>query len=113
MQVCTSLQTENHANTPVLSFLQAGCPSCHPTNSIKALKEMPFSSVQTKPSSLRTNCSRLMLDCKWFGSLFQTVTAIQNSSSVELSSRDVNDASHDVTATISKAADEAGMRRVR
>jgi len=38
MQVCTSLQTDNHASTPPLSFLQAGCPSCHPTNSIKALK---------------------------------------------------------------------------
>jgi len=34
MQVCTSLQTDNHASTPPLSFLQAGCPFCHPTNSI-------------------------------------------------------------------------------
>jgi len=38
MQVCTSLQTDNHANTPPLSFLQAVCPSCRPTNSVKALK---------------------------------------------------------------------------
>jgi len=40
MQVCTSLQTDNHTSTPPLSFsfLQAGCPSCHPANSIKALK---------------------------------------------------------------------------
>ena len=38
MQVCTSLQTDNHASTPLLSFLQAGCPSCRPTNSVKALK---------------------------------------------------------------------------
>jgi len=38
MQVCTSLQTDNHASTSSLSFLQAGCPSCRPTNSIKALK---------------------------------------------------------------------------
>ena len=36
MQVCTSLQTDNHTSTPPLSFLQAGCPSCHPTNSIKS-----------------------------------------------------------------------------
>ena len=28
MQVCTSLQTYNHASTPPLNFLQAGCPSC-------------------------------------------------------------------------------------
>jgi len=40
MQVCTSLQTDNHANTPPLSFLQAGCPSCRPTNSVKALKDL-------------------------------------------------------------------------
>ena len=38
MQVCTSLHTDNHANTTRLNFLQAGCPSCHPTNSVKALK---------------------------------------------------------------------------
>jgi len=37
MQVCTSLQTDNHASTPPLSFLQAECPSCRPTNSVKAL----------------------------------------------------------------------------
>ena len=36
MQVCTSLQTDNHANTSPLSFF--GCPSCRPTNSVKALK---------------------------------------------------------------------------
>ena len=34
MQVCTALQTDNHhASTPPLNFLQAGCPSCHPTAS--------------------------------------------------------------------------------
>jgi len=38
MQACTLLQTDNHASTPPLSFLQAGCPSCCPANSVKALK---------------------------------------------------------------------------
>jgi len=38
MQVCTLLQTDNHTSTPPLSFLQAGCSSCRPTNSDKALK---------------------------------------------------------------------------
>jgi len=38
MQVCTLLQTDNHAITPPLSFLKAGCPSYRPTNSVKALK---------------------------------------------------------------------------
>jgi len=36
MQVCTLLQTDNHASTAPLCFLQAGCPACRPTNSIKA-----------------------------------------------------------------------------
>jgi len=31
MQVCTSLQTGNHASTLPLSFLHAGCPFCHQT----------------------------------------------------------------------------------
>ena len=44
MQVCTWLQTDNHASTPPLSFLQAGCPSCCPTNSVKALKVVISSS---------------------------------------------------------------------
>ena len=39
MQVCTSFhQTDNHASTSPLHFLQARCPSCRPTNSVKALK---------------------------------------------------------------------------
>ena len=38
MQVCTTLQSDNHASTPPLSFSQVGCPSCCPTNSVKALK---------------------------------------------------------------------------
>ena len=38
MQVCTLLQTDNDASTPPLSFLQAGCPSCCPTNNVTALK---------------------------------------------------------------------------
>jgi len=45
MQVCTSLQTDNHANTSPLSFLQAGCPSCRPTNSIKALKALALKAL--------------------------------------------------------------------
>jgi len=36
--IYTSLQTDSRASTPPLSFLQAGCPSCHPVNSVKALK---------------------------------------------------------------------------
>ena len=36
--VCKSAPRSNHASTTPLSFIQAGCPSCHPANSGKALK---------------------------------------------------------------------------
>jgi len=39
MQVCTSLQTDSHTNHHSV-FLQAGCPSCRQTNSVKALKAL-------------------------------------------------------------------------
>jgi len=51
MQVCTSLQTDNHASTPPLSFLQAGCPSCRPTNSVKALKAQSTEGTPMSPAS--------------------------------------------------------------
>ena len=41
MLVCTSLQTDYHASTPPLSFLQAGCSSCRPTNSVNGMKTCP------------------------------------------------------------------------
>jgi len=40
MQVCTLLQTDNHASTQPLSFLQAGFPSFCPINSVSALKDI-------------------------------------------------------------------------
>jgi len=38
MEVSAMLQTDNHTSTTPLSFLQAGCPACCPTNSVKTLK---------------------------------------------------------------------------
>jgi len=38
MQVCPTLQTDSQASTPPLSSLQAGCPSCRPTNGVAALE---------------------------------------------------------------------------
>jgi len=52
MQVCTLLQIDNHATTPPLSFLQARCLSCHPTNSVKALKA---TTVRTKLFQFSSN----------------------------------------------------------
>jgi len=69
MQVCTSLQRDKHASTPPLSFLQAGCPSCHPTNNVKALNAeycyilknisaaiYSISVIQTSPSPISICC---------------------------------------------------------
>ena len=41
-QICTLYQTHNHASIPALSLLQAGRPSCHPTNSVKAPKAAQY-----------------------------------------------------------------------
>ena len=46
MQVFTSLQTDNHASYPTLSFLQAGRPSCRPTDTVKALKAFMLNQPQ-------------------------------------------------------------------
>jgi len=35
MQVCTWVQTDNHASTPPLSFLRAGCPSAAQPTALK------------------------------------------------------------------------------
>jgi len=50
MQICTLTQIYNHASIPPLSFLQAGCPSCRPTNSVKALKARTNSIKAVKAS---------------------------------------------------------------
>jgi len=77
MQVCTLLQTDNHVNIPPLSFLQAGCPSCHPTNSVKALKAIGSDSIERnirpthcsfRPNSLRSHRqSRRLLELRYSG----------------------------------------------
>jgi len=62
MQVCTSLQTDNHTSTPPLSFLQAGCPSCHPTNSVKALKAKNY--FFSKGKKQKTGCDGMGMCCE-------------------------------------------------
>ena len=69
MQVCTSLQTDNHASTPPLSFLQAGCPSCRPTNSVKALKakaQCTARMINVLNHSLKANQLCTFWRRKWF-----------------------------------------------
>ena len=62
VQVCTSLQTDNHAGTPPLRFLQAGRLSCHPNNSVKALKEKSIH-ISNKLESTNINQSRRRVSC--------------------------------------------------
>jgi len=57
--ICTSLQTDNQASTSTLSFLQAGCPSCCPTNSVKALKGQSESDASLKSVRLWI-CKKLL-----------------------------------------------------
>jgi len=46
MQVCTPSQTTTPTSYHSF-FLQAGCPSYHPTNSIRALKALTWTEVQS------------------------------------------------------------------
>jgi len=61
MQVCTSLQTDNHTSTSPLSFLQTGCPSCRPTNSVKALKAQKFFILNKITVTEKSELQRAML----------------------------------------------------
>jgi len=65
------LQSNNHHQQTNIHFLQAGCPSCHPTNSVKAVKgKISHSMDLLTPSSpwglptlpLTTNSSWLPLE---------------------------------------------------
>jgi len=64
MQVCTSLHTDNDASTSPLSFLQARCHSCRPTNSVKALKALAGTSHLTKNGSFQRRSSQPI---SWLG----------------------------------------------
>jgi len=61
VQVCTSLQTDNHTSTSPLSFLQAGCPSCRPTNSVKALKAQKIFILNKITVTEKSELQRAML----------------------------------------------------
>jgi len=74
MQVCTSLQADNHASTPPLSLLQAGCPSCRPTNSVKALNA-PVKLLVGK-FSINLYLSQVITTCDGLRLMQQNVAAL-------------------------------------
>jgi len=53
MQVSTSLQKRTTPAPNHSVFLQAGCPSCRPTNSVKALK-----AIQSTEGNNQDNCNQ-------------------------------------------------------
>ena len=63
-KICTSLHTDNHTSTSLLSFLQARCPSCGPTNSVKALKAEKLHQNQNE-----FFCSSSAVNADLFGSM--------------------------------------------
>ena len=50
------------ASTPLLSFLQARCPSCCPTNSVKALKAHNHSNVVKNPTDSHYRRQDVIID---------------------------------------------------
>ena len=67
--VCNSLQTDHHASTSSLHiFLQAGCPSCRPTNSVKSLKAT-VKALNATPQLYTYNVNKYMFSLQthsWF-----------------------------------------------
>ena len=78
MQVCTSLQTDNHASTRPLSFLQARCPSCRRTNSVKTLKANIITLSNYMITTVR-NCRSAVMD-RWDGVAAHAATRHSTSS---------------------------------
>ena len=73
--ICKSAHRSRQITMPAppLSFLQAGCPSCHPTNSIKALKASTITTAwfwkkqktKIKTATARPKFTQKMPTTKW------------------------------------------------
>ena len=63
--ICKSApSSRHHASTPPLSFLQAGCPSCRPTNSVKALKASTEGITHCLRLNLQLHTVDLVMTCR-------------------------------------------------
>ena len=70
----------NHASTSPLSFLQAGYPSCRPTNSVKALKAQILATIKNKKINNKSNPERSTV----LGSLSQTRASVPRGAQILL-----------------------------
>jgi len=91
MQICISLETDNHTSTPPLRFLQTVCPSCRPTNSIKALKaQLTTTGNKINTKTMQTSSSLSMIQAAWysdvpFGTRFTILRLPFNSTATQTS----------------------------
>jgi len=92
--ICTSLQTDNHAITSSLNFLQAGCSSWCLTNNVKALKAIfceytKLESITLVENSWQKPCNRLLKVIVVEDSLVQfyimVIAAVQFCSAIQFS----------------------------
>ena len=75
MQVCLHLAPDRQPHhTPPLCFLQAGCPSCCPANSVKALKAMLYYSNEQKKSNRLPRSTELTQSTTKHGTTIRTDT---------------------------------------
>ena len=92
LQVCTLLQTDNHTSTLPLCFLQAGCTSCRPTNSVKALKAQHWRHIHSRTAHNRNSSNALKC---WSAHI--TATALHSQHCVQLANN--SNSSHYYTKT--------------
>ena len=78
--ICTLLGTDNHSNTSLLKFLQTGCSSWYPSNSVKALKALELIETQPGPRKVCNNRVSFITEsvvirfhCVWLVSLYSVI----------------------------------------
>ena len=78
--ICTLLGTDNHSNTSLLNFLQTGCSSWYPSNSVKALKALELIETQPGPGKVCNNRVSFITEsvvirfhCMWLVSLYSVI----------------------------------------
>ena len=61
---CAKLQSDDHHQQTNTSYLQFGCPSCHPTNSVEAQLQLTVIYNDDKPNSCDICSARITTNKK-------------------------------------------------